>query len=188
MPLITTQSARGYGWSAGSQQIPNSFESIATAVVGSNTSSVTLSSIPSGYKHLQVRISALTSSPNNDLAFRYNGDSGNNYTTHAFYGDGSSVSSFNTTGRNTVSASFSQPTGYPGVAIVDILDYGNTNKYKTSRSIWGYDNLAGADYLGMYSGLWQSTSAITSLTFFNTLTNATINQYTTIALYGIKGD
>ena len=68
------------------------------------------------------------------------------------------------------------------MAIIDILDYVNTNKYKTIRSISGHDaNGSGIVQLG--SELWQSTSAITSLAGG---ANAGFLQYTTIQLYGIQ--
>jgi len=56
---------------------PSSFESIATAT-GSGQTSVTFSSIPSTYKHLQIRIIARDNSGNGGgsgaLRLRFNGD------------------------------------------------------------------------------------------------------------------
>jgi hypothetical protein len=182
MPILgTVASSTRQGLSTGS------YESIATINVVSNTASVTFSDIPNTYKHLQIRGSVLTSAPNNDCALRFNSDTGSNYHRHAIYGTGSTVLSFTTTPATAASVSFSQPTGVPGVFVADILDYANTNKRKTLRSIWGYDNPSGADYNGFYSSLWANTNAITSITIFNTLTSSTINQYTSIGLYGIKG-
>ena len=69
----------------------------------------------------------------------------------------------------------------PGV--MDILDYNNTNKYKTFRILSGYDG-NGTGGLQLNSGLWQSSSAITSIKIEpNT---STFQQYSTFSLYGIK--
>ena len=69
-----------------------SFESIATVTVsGSNVSSITFSSIPGTYTHLQIRAFMVSGlSANNQ--WRFNGDSGNNYTWHQLQGDGSGAS------------------------------------------------------------------------------------------------
>ena len=72
--------------------------------------------------------------------------------------------------------------------IIDVLDYANTNKYKTLRSLFGGDvNMAGG-VLGLQSELWMNTAAITTITL--TATNGTsplFTQYSQWALYGIKG-
>jgi hypothetical protein len=67
---------------------------------------------------------------------------------------------------------------------MDILDYANTNKYKTTRTLIGRDR-NGAGIMLFHSGLYQSTNAITSLKFFPSTGN--FAQYTQFALYGIKG-
>ena len=70
-----------------------SYESIATFTLGSSTT-VTFSSIPSTYKHLQIRYlarSARTGAATDDLAIRLNSDSGANYARHRLFGDGASV-------------------------------------------------------------------------------------------------
>jgi hypothetical protein len=68
--------------------------------------------------------------------------------------------------------------------VIDILDYANTNKYKTTRLINGRDQ-NGSGFIWFNSGLWQNTNAITSLTF--TAQNGNYAQYSSFALYGIKG-
>ena len=70
-----------------------------------------------------------------------------------------------------------------GTGIIDILDYADTSKYKTVRTLFGYD-ANGSGYIAFSSNLWQSTSAITSITM--TPVNG-IAEYSSFALYGIKG-
>lgn len=171
-----------------------SFDSIATTTLGSANSTITFSSIPSTYKHLQVRYlarSARTTSAGATMLIQFNSDTGNNYAYHILYGDGSTTAAYNGSTTNvmrsySVASSSSSNTQAYGVGVIDILDYGSTSKYKTLRHLGGYDR-NGSGELNLASGLWQSTSAITSITL--TLAEATANYETnsTFALYGIKG-
>lgn len=164
----------------------NSYESIATAVVGAGgASSVTFSSIPQTYKHLQVRFIANSSSSDN-ANFTFNNDSGANYTRHRFSGNGSISQTSSGTGLPGwyVYSSTGFISGNFGPSIVDILDYTNTNKYKTGRALSGSHNnsTGGIEHTG---GLWLSTSAINRIDI--TCYAGTWAQYSHFALYGIKG-
>jgi hypothetical protein len=175
--------------------VPSSYESIATVTLGSAASSITLSSIPSTYKHLQVRIMArdtTTAVTQTSLRWQFNGDTAANYTAyHDISGSGSAVGS-NGYGANSIAyliqvvpgSDASNTTQY-GVAILDILDYASANKYKTVRGLGGYDR-NGTGNLRFGSSMWMNSStAISSITF-----SADGSQYatgTTVALYGIKG-
>ncbi|NCU72421.1 MAG: hypothetical protein EBY66_05360 [Candidatus Fonsibacter lacus] len=70
-----------------------------------------------------------------------------------------------------------------GTTVVDILDYANTNKYKTFRSLMGIDN-NGSGSIRLRSGLWMSTSAITAIKMTPS-TSGSFQQYSSFALYGI---
>jgi len=161
--------------------VAGDYESIATVLVGSGgTSSVTFSlSGVSGYKHLQVR--ALTNA-GGEYACWVNGDTASNYNRHVLYGTGS--------GTPIAAADTSYglyPTFSPtlGCFVQDFLDYSSTNKFKTTRSLWGNDN-NGSGYVGIYSGLWRNTAAITSIEY-KIATGGNIPQHSHFALYGIKG-
>ena len=168
----------------------NNFSSIATVTVGSGgASSITFSSIPSTYTHLQVRAfikSARTSTDSDSLYVLVNSDgTAADYANHGIYGNGSTASSFeNVTSAQLLPyiAPLSTATNIGGVAILDILDYSNTNKFKTVRGIGGFD-INGSGYLSFGSYLWQNTGAINTLYF---LMNANFVQYTSFALYGVK--
>ena len=103
------------------------------------------------------------------------------------YGDGSSVSSY-FYGAGSTYITFAFP--YQGLAsstsfasiVMDILDYTNANKYKTTRAIGGIDR-NGSGFVAEESGLWRSTAAITSITIAPT--TGTFAQYSTFQLYGI---
>ncbi len=169
-----------------------SYESIATTTVGAGgSSSVTFSSIPSTYQHLQVRfIGRSTSAGANDPAVvRLNGIASNTYAIHYLYGDGSSASSAATTSYSYTYGGFIPASGATanvfGTAVWDLLDYSNTNKNKTIRTLSGFDN-NGSGSIRFTSGLVQTTNAITSITF-TTDNAANFAQYSQFALYGIKG-
>jgi len=70
-----------------------SYELITTTILGSSTSSVTLSSIPSTYKHLEVRYTARQSGSGNlnYMFYSVNGVTSGIYGTHYLLGQGSSV-------------------------------------------------------------------------------------------------
>ena len=163
----------------------NSYESISTVTVGSGgQSSVLFSSIPSTYKHLQIRALA-QSGGSGFMTMRANGDSANNYDAHELYGNGSSAGAAAFVTRSSLVIDFVPSVTNFGGFIVDILDYTSTNKNKTIRCLCGFD-ANGSGNLGLVSGLWRNSgSAITSLELFPQA--GVIAQYSSFALYGIKG-
>jgi hypothetical protein len=170
-----------------------SFDSIATATVSTPVSSITFSSIPQGYRHLQIRgISRIDTGGTSSgrQIMRINGDSGSNYDFHGLYSDGSTAGSEASVGNTFIHLTSAVLDGntanvFQG-CVVDILDYADTNKNKTTRTLYGND-FNGSGEANFYSGLWMSTSAITSLTIYarSTLTPL-FKQYSTFALYGVK--
>ena len=172
--------------SSGVAPVTSSYESISTVTVGAGgTSSITFSSIPSTYKHLQLRLSLLDGG-NNAINFTVNSDTGGNYSQHALGGNGSTMTAQGSGGTSSFSiAGYAVGTvaTYPNIAVIDILDYANTNKYKTSRCMFGADKNAAGGSVEFSSGAWRNTAAINSINLF---TGATINQYSSFALYGIN--
>jgi hypothetical protein len=178
MPILGIIASQDYN------RVTNSYESIATVTVGSGgASDVTFSSIPSTYTHLQIRFLA-RSSGSPDTKVQYNSDTTTtNYRTHLLYGD--QASAVASTLANTAYVGYiATASNTFGASVVDVLDYANTNKYKTARSLAGYD-ANGSGYAILYSHLWMSTSAITSIKIYPDSGNFT--QYSSFALYGIKG-
>ena len=185
---------------ASSQQsafiVQNSYESIATVNVSSAVSSVSFTSIPSTYSHLQIRcLTRLSGTGSDQTAFwiQLNSDTGNNYTYHGLRGDGATASSYGAAGQSATVLGYQPEGGYTsGIFapyVIDILEYTNSNKFKTVRSLGGYDtNNTGTEkgVIGTFSGLWQSGSTITSITLFGS-SPRNIVQYSSFALYGIKG-
>jgi hypothetical protein len=168
---------------------------IATSTVGAGgVATVTFSDIPQNYEHLQIRfVSRNTrgSTTVDAIGIRANADSANNYANHRIYGAGANIVSTGETTVNRITighvpASTGAGANRFGSGIIDVLDYKNTNKNKTIRSLGGYDD-SGESYgmVGLYSGVWLSTTAITSLTMVST-DGTGFSQYSSFALYGIK--
>ena len=177
--------------------VTNSYASIATITVGSGgTSVINFTSIPATYTHLQIRaIGRMTNagSSTSSLSIRVNSDSGANYANHRILGEnatvyaqgGGSSTDFSNLGQWPLASS---PANVFGATIIDILDYANTNKYKTFRSINGAEgNNSGQSDIALGSGLWTSTSAITSIQITGPAYSGGLAQYSSFALYGIKG-
>jgi hypothetical protein len=179
--------------------VPSSYESIATVTVGSGGSaSVSFTSIPATYTHLQVRCltrSDFSGSEIDSLSLRLNSDTGSNYAYHYLEGYGSGVNASGL-GSQTVAIvggeiSNGHTAGMFSGFVIDFLDYANTNKTKTIRSLGGGDtNNTGTEkgVIRFSSALWNNTAAINEITFKSGggFTRGFI-QYSHFALYGIKG-
>ena len=191
---------------AGSTVVPaetNAYFSIATTTVGSGgSSSVTFSSIPSTYTHLQVRVLAQTNRatyPLDEMKVTFNSDSGSNYAWHniqtdprqANPSDVSAAAGATQTSIQQLALSSSVVTNGFAAGVLDVLDYASANKNKTVRYLGGADaNGYTSSYttsLGLFSGLWMNSStAISSITLVPTF-GSNFTQYSSFALYGIKG-
>jgi hypothetical protein len=170
------------------------YESIATTTVGAGgTASITFSSIPSTYTHLQIRgiiRNDASGGGGAEATLQFNSNTSNYVTLHQIYGSGSSaVASSDLTQPSRIYPSFNPKSGatanvFSGF-VMDILDYGNTNKNKTVRTLSGWD-ANGDGFIIFRSGMWMNTSAISSITIGM---ESTFNfaQYSSFALYGIKG-
>ena len=176
----------------------NSFESISTVTVGSGgTANVEFTSIPQTYTNLQIRGIARNDNSGTGgrtIYMQFNSDTASNYSHHylgAYQGEGGAVWAGGTANTAFIAAAL-MPNNGLGASIfssliIDILDYKNTNKYKTSRSFGGYDmNGAntGYNYLNLNSGNWRNTNAISSIKLYGDVNN--FMQYSHFALYGIK--
>ena len=175
------------------------YDSIATVTVGGGgAADVEFTSIPATYTHLQIRgiVKLSRTTGNEDLAMRLNSDTGSNYSFHQLIGNGATVSasagatqSYMYLGETI--GSWTNAASMFSANVIDILDYANTNKYKTIRTLEGGDQNGNTapngdtGKIGLTSGSWRNTNAITSIKIYPT--GGTISQYTTYTLYGIKG-
>jgi hypothetical protein len=169
----------------------NSFESIATVTLSSASNTITFNSIPSGYKHLQLRSVNLSSGSDNNIMLRFNNDSGNNYSEHAMYGSGSGsgTGSYASTSVSYASAGYTADATNPSPSVCEILDYSNANKNTTVRALGGSNRNGSLSYITIHSGAWYNTAAITRIDVIhgNIGGGKVFNTNSTFALYGIKG-
>lgn len=156
---------------------------IATTTLGSAASTITFSSISSAYTDLRLVLVAQTSGGAN-IGYRFNSDSGSNYSYTLLYGDGSSAGSYAQTGtdKNYVllwSSSATSPNWC--LNTIDIFSYaGSTNKTSLARAS---NDANGSGTIENVVNLWRSTSAITSIQL--SLQAGTFAVGTTATLYGI---
>ena len=181
-------------YAGGVPPVTTAYESISTVTVGGGGSStITFSSIPSTYTHLQIRGIWKNNTAATDVAYvelKVNGSS-SGYSYHNVRGDGSTTTAGGAGSLDRTYPALSLPSNNAsyanmfGTGIIDILDYANTNKYKTIRTLFGFDG-NGSGRVGLGSGSWQNTSAITSIELKDQNAGNFV-QYSSFALYGIKG-
>jgi hypothetical protein len=151
---------------------------------------VTFTSIPQTYTDLMVKISAADSSGNQTIFMLVNNDSGSNYSEIILkaYASANTTGSISSPRANIYSYALGDiPTVGSLIqnnAEIYISNYTSSN-YKTML----YDSVQNSNSvitneLNLISGLWSSSSAITSLTFYSG--GASLATSTNITLYGIK--
>lgn len=187
---LTTPSAKG----AFVPPSVEAFESIATWT--STSPAVSFTSIPSTYKHLQIRWFARTDrpDPNGYLTYRLNSDTSAIYSQNVMQedsavlqGQGATVTatswSLNSIGGTGAGQSW-------GIGIIDIYNYANTNMYKTIHQWSGNargTNITNNGDIGMGVGSWASLSAVTRIDFIAGYQVTALESGSSFALYGIKG-
>ena len=132
----------------------SSYESIATFTGSGTPTYIEFTSIPSTFKHLQIRTLVRDNfggSGVDNYNLRFNSDTGSNYASHRLFGDGSTVTAAGTASTTSISIIPSVVLGGEaanlfGVAIIDILDYGSSSKNKTVR------------YFGEADRDWENTN------------------------------
>ena len=171
MPITTTPSG-------GPQGEFSTYTPISAQTLSSAVSSVTFSNIPTTFTDLVIVVNGFTSYSASADAYQlsFNGATTNLSATRLF-GNGSSPLSdrYGTPYAGWISTT-------RGADVINIMNYSNTTTYKTAitkSSSQGSYPIAGATAV-----LWQSTSAITSVTISDTSGNWQIGS--TFSLYGIK--
>jgi hypothetical protein len=176
---------------------PNAFVSIATLTGTGTAASLAFTSIPSTYKHLQIRFCIrgfdTSSRDNDDLRIRFNSDTTNaNYYGHFLQGNGSTVAAVAESGAyaggqvvisQTIPGS-GATANVMATGIIDIIDYASTTKNKTVRFITGNDR-NGSGQIRLGSVGYFSTSAISSIQLLPDPDGFTTTSV--FSLYGIKG-
>ena len=165
---------------------PTSYDSIAS-VSPTGTNTITFTSIPSNYKHLQIR-AKYTDAGTNTLNMRFNSDTSGSYYSSCIEGNGTSVSGSAGYGNSTIQVCFrlyggSSSSSYFGNGIIDINNYADTDKLKSVIAYYGVNQLS-SGIMGVSQGMWNNTSAISSITLSLPSNFVTGTMF---SLYGIRG-
>ena len=163
--------------------MPTTYEPIATNTLGSNTTTITFSSISGAYTDLvlvcQVQRSTATGTY---LQMRFNSDTGSNYSTTFLSGNGTSATSWRDSNRTDINLDYYAAPQNNSWTIrnISINNYSNTTTYKTVLNR-ANDASQGTD-AGVH--LWRSTAAISTITL--TMPSNDFITGSTFTLYGIK--
>ena len=158
--------------------MPNTYTELLKTTVGTATSTVTFSSIPSGYTDLVLVVSG-TCSAGSYLTLRFNSDTNTNYSTTELYGDGTTAGSVRNSNNNYMYIGAIRTT--QSNILTSIQNYSNATTYKTVLS---RTNNAATETKAVV-GLWRATpAAITSIEVGTGGAN-TFQTGSTFSLYGI---
>ena len=178
--------------------VTNSFESIATATANGGSSSVSFTSIPATYTHLQIRAiskNTFTSADGADnVEIVFNSTTGI-YSRHYMYVSDNLSEAYQQINLTRLNISNAMPrttswfTNKTAAWIMDIYDYTSTTKVKNClimSSLVTNANSQNDQSNVQVTGAYQSTiAAITQIDIRTALGN--IAADCTFALYGIKG-
>lgn len=156
---------------------------ISSTTLGSNTGTVTFSSIPATYTDLILVVNSGATQAV-DVIMRFNNDSTSLYSYTILYGNGTSAASDRRSATTQIYLNWgsSLPTSISDNMIVSVQDYANSTTYKTS--IARHNNAAGsADEI---VGLWRNTSAINRIDLINAGSAGVFLSGSTFKLYGIE--
>ena len=179
------------------------YQLLTTALVTSDVNSVDFTnlSIYNSYQHLQLRISHKYSDQigvafatyriffNNDTAANYNG---HYFTANANFNNPTiTASSYTTFNHIFPGQSMGNNQAQFSTSIIDILDPFETTKNKTIRSLSGgvnanISNVQRESNVGLWSGAWRNTAAISSIHFQFDAGQKWMNG-TRVSLYGLRG-
>lgn len=158
--------------------MPATYEPIATTTL--STSSVVFSGIPNTYTDLKVIFVGFASSGTGRV--RFNDDSGSNYSSTIIRGNGTSASSQSNTNSSQIwfNGGDGPSNTAPQFVILDIMSYAGSLIKNVLLS--GNNDKNGSGETLRTIGVWNNTSAITSITIDN---NNGVNWSGQATLYGI---
>lgn len=168
---VTTSTAN-----AGATYVP-----IATQTLGSSTSTVTFSSISSGYTDLILVCNYTTTVANLDCRLQVNSDTSGNYSYTYLLGQGTGSGTGRLANSSYIGGYFAVGTSTSGnISIYKFQNYANTTTYKTIL----HRMSSAQKELTANVGLWRSSAAINSIALFTNTNAFAIGSVFT--LYGIK--
>jgi hypothetical protein len=167
-------------------------EPISAITLTGAQSSISFNNIPGTYMHLQIRGIARGTNGSTGAdsgLITFNNDLAANYAIHRIWGNGSSASSDGFANINDVSFASLLRSGNTancfGTFVIDVLDYCNTNKFKTMRALNGWD-ANGSGEIWFQSGHWRNTNAISTLRIAAGGSGNNFAANSMFALYGVR--
>ena len=156
------------------------YEPIATQTLGSAAGSVTFSSIPSTYTDL-VLVTNVIGTGDLQVNGRLNGDSGANYSSYYFVGNGTTGSGARQNNANYFATDYYFSVTTNGNAtVMHFMNYSNATG---NKSILVRSNAADKAVMAI-TNIWSSTAAINSIAL--TASQNNFNTGSMFTLYGIK--
>jgi hypothetical protein len=192
MPIIATRASAAYGAGFGAiTTVPylgpfDAYVALASVRLTASLAEIVFSSIPTDYQHLQIRMTALSTTSNVQPHMRLNGDATASYSRHNYYSTGSSSAVYGAASVNQFTIgglSVGMNTTDPYTCVIDIFDFASSTKNKTMTSLSGTDR-NGTGEIGFHTGVWVNTAPITSVTILADGNSYAANS--TFALYGVK--
>jgi hypothetical protein len=157
------------------------YEKIQSTTLGSAAADITFSAIPATYTDLRVVFTGTTSVAFT-FAFTLNGASSGYSVTHLF-GDGNNAGSSSATNQALWATSSNTSITIPTLFTLDLFSYAGST-FKTGL-ITGSSEVSSSGKVSRTVGLYQSTSAITSITLASNFGGSTLSVGTIATLYGI---
>lgn len=187
MPLVSTQSSKGYGFFSPSLDLGNSDYFLIEEYTG-GASTVTFSSISTEYRHLEIQFVVYQQTTGGgNSRIQLNSDTGSNYKSAYFESSGGSIVtglSESGTGKATSGAGISGATAsdslHPSSGSIFLPFSNKTDRWK--YIFWRGGNYS--SYVGRFANVWENTNAITSIKFY-TDTGSWASD-SRIALFGYK--
>jgi hypothetical protein len=159
----------------------NTYTPLATITLGSTTSTVTFSSIPSTYRDLILVVGNMTATAANTFYLQANGDTASNYSWVAAWGDGSTTGSASLTNTGALIGGYiGLSTSTRQTTLVQLMDYSASDKQKTILS--RHNNSAGE--VSMNAARWANNTAINSITL-KILPSGSFNSGASFSLFGV---
>jgi hypothetical protein len=163
--------------------MPNTYEQIASISMG-GTNDATFSSIPATYTDLKI-VFMMKHVNQGTVRMRFNGDTASNYSQVNLRGNETIVASAREASESGMVVNLQQnlSTTYFCLGILDIMSYTESVNKSALWSVSGsYPSIRHEVCTGV--GMWNNTSAITSVTF--SVVNSPIDSGSYATLYGIK--
>jgi len=166
--------------------MPRTYEPISTQTLGSDTATVTFSTIPQTYTDLilvaEIR-SSRAANTGDTMRVRFNSDTGSNYSTTVLQGSADGAESTRFTSATFCYVRVPAATATANVfspSIWHIMNYSNTTTNKTTLQ----KGSIAAVQVEIDTSLWRNTAAITTIDI--SAASGNLVSGSKFTLYGIK--